>query len=546
MPIDPKSVTWDAPAGIVWDDQPKAQPSGMTAANIIGGLVRGAGSIGSTLLASPSDLGVALGVRKTDKPTEYQQRNQGMDDTLRSTGADPASWWFKGPKLLAEVAGTAGVGGAAAGGLQAIPAAAKYAPALIDAVRTSGMTAVGATGLPSQLAARVGGGAITGGATAGLVDPKDIGLGMALGGALPLGMKTAGVVGNALGSGIRSAATGTLGLATGVGSESITQAYRAGKAGSRDFVDNMTGAVPTTDVLDRAKQALQVMQAKKSAEYRSGMVPIKSDSTVLKFDGIDKAVTDAASMVTFKGQVKNDKAAEAVQRMRDAVEEWKGLSPADFHTPEGLDALKQKLGGELESIPFNEKTARLAASKIYDATKAEIQRQAPAYAKVMKGYQEASEQITEIERALSLGSKASADTGMRKLQSLMRNNVQTNYGSRLSLAKQLEEAGGADLMSSVAGQAMNSWTPRSLSGQIGVGGVGLSALSGNLLPLAALPFQSPRLVGSAAYGAGKTAGLLSSGAQGLQGRLTGAVPGLLGGDLEQLMYRLPGVLAADR
>ena len=37
------------------------------------------------------------------------------------------------------------------------------------------------------------------------------------------------------------------------------------------------------------------------------------------------------------------------------------------------------------------------------------------------------EAIKEIEKALSLNNRASADTAMRKLQSLTRNNVYTNY-----------------------------------------------------------------------------------------------------------------------
>ena len=536
--------------------------AGMTPANIIGGLVRGAGSIGATLRASPSDLGIALGVRdrpKTlsslivgDQPTAYERNRTEMDAGLRNMGADTNSWWFKGPKLAAEVAGTLGVGGAMANGMRAIPTLANKAPAFIDAVATSGMRAGGAKGLAGEMTARAAGGSLNGAASAGLVDPGDMDVGAALGGALPIFTKTFGAVGNAMGKGARAATTGTLGLATGVGSEPIKQAFRAGQMGGKNggqaFLDNMNGNVPMTDVLDSAKQALQAMQAQKSAAYRSGMVPIKNDSTVLKFNGIDSAVNDAAAMVSFKGQVKNTQAADAVSRMRAIVDEWKALSPTDFHTPEGLDALKQKLGGELESIPFNEKTARLAASKIYNATKAEIQQQAPEYAKVMKEYQAAAEQITEIERALSLGNKAAADTSMRKLQSLMRNNVQTNYGNRLSLAKELETAGGVDLMSPISGQALSSLTPRSLAGQIGAGGVGLSALSGSLLPLAALPFQSPRLVGSAAYGAGRLSGLLSDGAQSAQGRLSASMNGLLGapGSFEQLAFRLPGVLAADR
>ncbi len=107
----------------------------------------------------------------------------------------------------------------------------------------------------------------------------------------------------------------------------------------------------------------------------------------------------------------------------------------------------------------------------------------------------------EIERALSLGKKASVDTGMRKLQSLARNNVQTNYGNRLSLARELEDSGGVSLLPGIAGQALNSWTPRSLSGQLGAFGT-LAAASQNPALAGILAAQSPRLVGGGAYALG--------------------------------------------
>lgn len=311
--------------------------------------------------------------------------------------------------------------------------------------------------------------------------------------------------------GAGAASKHVLGMATGVGAENISQAVKAGRTGGTDFMPNLKGDVPVTDVLAKAKDALATMGAKKSAEYRSNMAAVKSDSAILKFDGIDNAIKEAGNVAAYKGVVKNERAAAAVQKMADDVTAWKQLDAAEFHTPEGLDALKQRLGGTLESIPFEEKSARLAAGKIYSAVKEEIVKQAPVYAKTMKQYEEASDAIREIERALSLGQKASADTAMRKLQSLTRNNVQTNYGNRLRLAENLMDKGGVDILPSVAGQAMNSWTPRSLTGQAG----GMATLGGSLLnpQLAALlPLQSPRAVGLGSYGLGRVqGGLLGAG-----------------------------------
>ena len=88
---------------------------------------------------------------------------------------------------------------------------------------------------------------------------------------------------------------------------------------------------------------------------------------------------------------------------------------------------------------------------------------------------------------------------MRKLQSLMRNNVNTNYGNRLELAGTLED-NGADIMNAVAGQAASSLTPRGLQG-LAATGAGVASLA-NPATLAVLPFTSPRLMGELAYGLG--------------------------------------------
>jgi len=301
-------------------------------------------------------------------------------------------------------------------------------------------------------------------------------------------------------------AASTLGLSTGTGAESVARAFQSGLQGDKSFWQNLTGQVPMQDVLDTAKQNLQNMKIQKNDAYRSGMVDIKNDKAVLDFEKIDQALKDAEKMATFKGQVKNKKGHEIYQELRDEVDAWKKLNPGEYHTPEGLDALKQKLGGIVDSIPYEEKTAKMIGDQVYKKTKSTIEEQAPTYANVMKDYSEASDQVREIERALSLKDKASADTAMRKLQSLTRNNVYTNYGNRVKLAQELEQQGGQPFMNALAGQAMSSITPRGLAGQGGVmGTLGTGLYLQNPAAALVLPFQSPAAVGAGAYGAGRLA-----------------------------------------
>ena len=298
-----------------------------------------------------------------------------------------------------------------------------------------------------------------------------------------------------------------VGMTTGVGTEAARQAVRAGYQGGdigNLFIQNLRGNVPTEAVLESAKQNLAAMNATKQAEYRTNMKAIKADTSVLNFTGIDSAVNTAENIATFKGQVRNQKAADAVSEIKSEITNWKSLDPAQFHTPEGLDALKQKIGGILETIPYEQKTARTVAGGVYESIKKEITKQAPEYAKTMKAYSDASDLITEIERSLSLGKKASADTAMRKLQSLMRNNVQTNYGQRINLAQELVAAGGREMMPALAGQAMSEIVPRGLQRATAVPSV-LGAFSTGGLPAAAgmAAVSSPRLMGEMLYGAGR-------------------------------------------
>jgi hypothetical protein len=331
-----------------------------------------------------------------------------------------------------------------------------------------------------------------------------------------------------------------LGMTTGVGEEAIGQAYKAGQTGGSrgaTFLENLRGDANMTDVLDTAKANLQEMGRQKQSEYRANMANIKADKSILDLSGIDEAANKASQIGTYKGQVTNPKAAEALQEARAAIDEWKALDPAEFHTPEGLDALKQRIGGVLESIPFEQKQARTAVGDVYNAIKGEIVKQAPEYSKAMKQYSDASEQIKEIESALSLRNKSAADTSMRKLQSLMRNNANTNYGYRTNLAQQLEQAGGREMMPALAGQALNQWTPRGLQ-RAAAGPGALLAYGAGGAPLAAaeLAASSPRLAGEAAYKSGQLAKSLRSAAGAAQKPfdLTGTNPQVLANILYQL------------
>lgn len=328
-----------------------------------------------------------------------------------------------------------------------------------------------------------------------------------------------------------------LGLQSGAGGQAVKEAYRAGSAGgapAQAFTDAMRGKSDMMDILDSAKQSVAQMGAEKSAAYRSGMASVSKDKSVLNFKNIDNALDNAVKSVTFKGQIKAPTAADALQKVQAEIANWKNLDAKEFHTPEGLDALKQRIGDIRESIPLQESNARRVVGGVYNSIKNEIAMQAPTYAKTMQDYSKATEAIKEIERTLSLGERAAPDTALRKLQSVMRNNVNTNYGRRTELANQLDRTG--TMIPSIAGQALNELTPRGLQRIAAAPASGAAFLAGGPVAAAGTALaSSPRMVGELSYGAGA----LERGARNI-GRpvrglldMTGIDPVLLGNLLYQ-------------
>lgn len=163
-------------------DESFPQQMGRAVLNAVSGAVRGAGSIGATLLAPLDAAARAVNGGKPISVGGYdvfgQERRDQMTSALQGMGADPESLPFQGAKLSAEVAGTLGVGGGIANGLRSVPALARIAAPVIPAIESAGMVG-------QNMLGRVAGGAITGGAAAGLTDPSSVGAGVAIGGALP-------------------------------------------------------------------------------------------------------------------------------------------------------------------------------------------------------------------------------------------------------------------------------------------------------------------------------------------------------------------------
>ena len=307
----------------------------------------------------------------------------------------------------------------------------------------------------------------------------------------------------------REGVTEAIGVTTGAGGDALREAAKAGREGgtrAATFLENMRGGGSMEDVLNQAREAMGNMRKDASEAYRTGMLDVTKDKSIVDFKPIYDRLDNLRERAYIGDKVKNPSAAAVYEKAKGIVDDWNTSDPAVFHTPEGMDGLKQRLGDLSNDFATeNNRRAASIASGVYDEVRKSINKQVPSYAKVMEGYETATKTMRDIENTLSLKPGAQIDTSLRKLQSVMRNNANTNYGRRVELGRTLEEAGAEGLFPSLAGQQLSAKTPRGL-GQIAAGGSVMGAIPTGGASLFGLPLASPRLMGEAAFKAGQATG----------------------------------------
>ena len=276
------------------------------AGDVLAGAVRGAGSIGATLMAPFDVIAQARGKESTFIPGRLDDRRQQMTQGLATMGADPESTAFALGKVGTEIAGTLPIAGILGKGVAAI--APRLAP-LATSITTGGFR----TGLPQattalqrvgNVALRAGGGAIAGGAGAGAVNPEDVGIGAAVGAALPT--VGAGVV-KMLGQGggwLADAITGKLGavkageIARKVAAGDV-DAIRAANAAAAQGISSGQAAAG----IDNATYAALDDLARKQnpASYYSRQATTQADATTNELARLAGGATATESRAVREG-----------------------------------------------------------------------------------------------------------------------------------------------------------------------------------------------------------------------------------------------------
>lgn len=287
------------------------------AGNAVAGAVRGAGSIGATLLA-PIDMASDALDGKGLSLESNRQRRADMDSALQQLGADPDSLLYKGGKLAGEVAGTAGAGGVVANGARALGAS----PALAGAIESAGFAGGG------NPVIRAVGGAINGAATAGLVDPSQAKTGAVVGAVLPTGVKVAGKAGEAISNGMQEGAKRLMQSAI---KPTIAQRKSGDAATAIDTLLEY-GINPTKAGVEKLRTLIDDLNNQISSAVGS------SNATVSKQKVLD-ALNDVRAQ--FSTQVSPTKDLAAIQGVADDFVAHPGLPPGNAIPVQQAQQMKQ-------------------------------------------------------------------------------------------------------------------------------------------------------------------------------------------------------------
>lgn len=291
-------------------------------------------------------------------------------------------------------------------------------------------------------------------------------------------------------------ASGTLGFTTGAGKATIQQATKGGS----EFTSAMRGKVSGEDVLSNAKGALQTIKDERAATYIPRLEEISKNTNILDMtpiketmDRLEKSFGIKRNVDKYGGETFdfsrstiNKNAVNDTEQIIRMVDDW--IKDPQYQTPAGLDVLKRKL----DDFYSESKNSRTLVTALRNEVKKTIIREVPEYAKMVYDYEKSSKFIDEITRTLSIGDKASADTGIRKLMSTLKDN----YDFRKELIGKVDDATGGNLQQHIAGYNLSGYTPQGFMGKsFDVGILTGAFLMADPKIASAMALASPRVVG---------------------------------------------------
>lgn len=437
------------------------------------GLVRGAGSIGATIVA-PYDIAKDAIAGKGLSLESNRQRRADIDAGLTTlVGSDPNSLLYKGGKLGGEIAGTAGTGSVLAN----VARTAGVAPSIVNALATSGMRAGSTPGAVNMLT-RIAGGAITGGAAAGLVNPEDALTGAAIGGALPPVVAGAAKVGQKVGQAagslvkpftakgqdeiagniVRTFAEGgptTLNRAALVPGSTPTLAEASGNAGLATLQRGVRDIRPNAFAEREAMNAAARNSMFENVAGDAGQLEFNRASRAVAADGLYGQALNQANVQAptpyVKGQItqllKRPSINEA-SKMAQKLAMERGEKPAAVGSIQALHDVKTALDDKIgEAITKNKGGEAKALQATKDKLLDVMEKLSPAYGEARVTYAEMSKPINAMETLQGLKiADAQGNITLAKVQNALR-----------SLQSKIN-APGANAAKSVTGDQLQALT----------------------------------------------------------------------------------------
>lgn len=414
--------------------------------DLAGGLIRGAGSIGATLLAPGDALQDAIAGRPL--MTTNKERRQGIDAGLQTLiGANPDSFAYGAGKLTGEIAGTAGVGNVLGAGAKAAGAG----PQVVNALRSGGMTLggpapVGVAQTVNQLALRGGAGAATGAVSAGMVNPEDAKGGAMIGAALPLAAAAIAPVGKAIGNKLASDfADKSAAFSRGAErNRTLQEGLSAGYVVPPSSVDpslrntikeSISGKIPTAQVASNRNQEVTDKLVRKAlgladdaplsaealSKYRAdlhaaGYEPLRQIGMVKADAKFGADLADVVNQYTGKGTIP----ATQKKEIADLVAAHKSTG---FDAGDAVDAIRVLRDDAKDAFRKGDSALGKAQKAIADAYEGALERSLPAGSPLLNNYQAARQNIAKsftVEDALKEGA---GEVDARKLGAALQKGV---------------------------------------------------------------------------------------------------------------------------
>jgi hypothetical protein len=325
--------------------------------------------------------------------------------------------------------------------------------------------------------------------------------------------------------GVENIPSNLVGFPSGAGGPAIREAtgsgFVQGMAGkptprSTAFTDNMRNAAGATEAnVAAAREAVNRLKAENYQQYLDNTASLGINPQPLDFTKVQKRIEDIKP-ANYDDYLKlTDRPTEhlAWERMKRTTDEYaaQAAQNPNLLLPINVDNFKQNLFdiGSKATGAYDSKATQIASSA-YDAVKGLIADFDPLYEAAMKTSREGIEAVKELENAFSLAPgrdrRVNVDAATRKLQSIWRNNANTNYNQRVNLGETLAKYDPEGIVKAGgAGQMLSSDRPRAIPGSIAAGSM-ITGATVNPVTLLALPALIPRIVGETAFGAGRLAG----------------------------------------